>query len=80
MSQENTIFTKSAYLSARERFIKRRAARQAAAEIIARIVTGAPRESFGDFTVSFDEIERRVWGMTTQSRRASGAGRERNFG
>jgi hypothetical protein len=59
MSEENTLFTKAEYLLARERFLKRRAARQAAKQIIARIVAGAPRETFGDFTISFEEIERR---------------------
>ena len=76
----NTIFTKAAYLAARERLLRKLAARQAAEEIIARIVAGAPRETFGAFTISFEDIERRQWtGMSSQSRPASGAGRERNF-
>ncbi len=76
----NTIFTKAAYLAARERIMKKLAARQAAEEIIARIVAGAPRETFGAFTISFEDIERGQWKvMASQSRPASGAGRERNL-
>jgi hypothetical protein len=51
----NTIFTEEAYKAARARFLKRRAARQAAEEIIARIVSGAPRETFGAFALSFED-------------------------
>lgn len=81
MSQENAIFTKTEYLIARERFLKRFAARQAAEEIIARIAAGAQRESFGAFTISIEDIERRQCkGIASQSRPASGAGRERNSG
>ncbi|RTL81280.1 MAG: hypothetical protein EKK29_18195 [Hyphomicrobiales bacterium] len=77
----NVIFTKAMYLLASERFLKRRAARQAAEKIIAPVADGAPRETFGAFTISFEDIEERTWGMTaSQSRPASGAGRERNFG
>jgi hypothetical protein len=73
----NVVFTEAEYLAALDRFMKRRAARKAAGEIIARIVAGAPREAFGDFTMSFEEIERRTW---KGFRPASGGGRERSFG
>ncbi len=79
MSEENTIFTKDTYLAVRERITKRLAARQGAEEIIACIVAGEPRETFGAITLSFEDIERQWIGMASQSRPASGAGRESNF-
>ncbi|MGJ0505782.1 MAG: hypothetical protein ACR652_01345 [Methylocystis sp.] len=80
MGEENTVFTKAEYLAARARFLKRMAARQAAEALIAKIMAGAPRESFGAFAISFEDIEREQWiVMDSQSRPASGAERERNF-
>lgn len=56
---EPTIFTREMYLAARERFVKRRAKRQAAkadfATICERLST-EPRQSFGNFTLSFETI------------------------
>jgi hypothetical protein len=39
-----------------QRLKKKLAARQAAQEAVDRIVAGAPRSSFGKFTLSFDEV------------------------
>jgi hypothetical protein len=76
----NTIFTKAAYLAARERFLKKLAARQAAEKIIARIVAGEPRETFGAFALSFEDIEgRQCKGTASQSLPDSGAGRAKNL-
>lgn len=52
----NVIFTPEQYAAACARFKKKLAARQAAREVVERIVAGAPRSSFGNFVLSFDEI------------------------
>jgi hypothetical protein len=71
----NVIVTVEAAKRARERILKILAARDAAEGIIARIVAGSPRETFGKFELSFEDIEERQWKETTsQYRPASGAG------
>jgi hypothetical protein len=52
----NVIFTPEQYAAALARLKRKLAARQAAKEAVDRIVAGAPRSSFGKFTLSFDEI------------------------
>jgi len=52
----NVIITPEQYAAAVARLKKKLAARQAAREAVERIMDGAPRSSFGKFTLSFDEI------------------------
>jgi hypothetical protein len=53
----NTIVTEEAYKAARERLKRLFADRQAAKKIIDRIAAGEPRQSFGRFQLSFEDIE-----------------------
>jgi hypothetical protein len=77
----NTLVTPERAAVLRARLLEIIAARQKAEATVARIAAGEPRETFGAFTLSFEDIERRQWkGMASQSRPAFGAGRERNFG
>lgn len=56
---EPSIFTREMYLAARERFMKRRAKRQAAKADLTSIcekLATEPRSSFGNFSLSFEAI------------------------
>lgn len=53
----NTVVTPERAAVLRERLKKLFAARQASRKIIDRIAAGEPRESFGAFKISFEDIE-----------------------